>query len=102
MTLPASFELVKPVQIGVRFDNVEADLSSFEQRHEVALPRLHREILTTFAAPIMFEVVCAYRPLQPSPWDREDGSQTLEALYGPGEGENSLNLVNKRLTARLP
>jgi hypothetical protein len=102
MTLPKSLQLVKPVPIGERFKDGEAYLASFEQRYGIVLPPLHREILVTFAAPIAFEVVCAYRPEQRSPWDREDGSQTLEALYGPSEGANSLNVVNKRLSERLP
>lgn len=80
----------------------EREIEAVESQIGAPLPKSYRHMLLTFKAPIYFENDVAYKPIEPSPWARDDGTQGFVEFYGPKRGESGLGKAIKTFRSRLP
>ena len=66
------------------------------------LPETYLAILQDYRGAVVFERSVAYRPIQRSPFDRKDGTQGFEVLYGLGTGANSVIAALDTYRGRVP
>ncbi|MBF0231600.1 MAG: SMI1/KNR4 family protein [Desulfamplus sp.] len=88
--------------IGIKEKNAYKDLEHFEKRIKAELPEDYKKILVMYAGPIIFNEQNIFKPIISSYLDREDGTQSVEILYGLGENEYSITAMLNRYEGRIP
>jgi hypothetical protein len=94
-------------KLGVRLivpslDNPAAELYELEDTIDVSVPEDYRLMLLEYGASLVFEKDIGFYPIEHTPRDRKDGTQSLEILYGLGSGDDSLREVFRICRGRLP
>jgi len=86
-------------------DEVTDPAAATEQLRQAfggALPDAYLAMLRDYRGPIVFDRSVSYRPVQNSPFDRSDGTQGLEVLYGLGDGRDSVIAAQATYGGRVP
>ena len=91
-------QLLSPVVVS---DPAE-ELANIERRIGIRLPPLYAFLLLEYQAPIIFEEDVEFIPMQRSPWDGEDGLQSLEIVFGLGKDVYSVSHMLDRYRDRMP
>lgn len=94
-------EHLAPRPLAQRVRDPVKELERIESLHGVSLPSEYRTFLMETGAPITFDTTVVYRPKEKSPWDDEDGTQSVEVLYGLGKGDYSLSTLWKRYADQI-
>ena len=92
-----------PRRIGVPSDsNIEELLFCFEIVIAAKLPQSYTEFIKYYQSTIVFELDVCFHPLNATPWDKKDGTQDLELLYGIIHSDQNLHNAYKTYATRMP
>jgi len=82
--------------------NPQQDIETLEKKFGVSLPLEFSEIFCHFGGAITFEKGAKFKPDEKTPWDDENGYQSLEIIYGIGESKNSIAFQQSHYQDQLP
>lgn len=88
--------------VGTSQEDTKAKLQRFEISVGAALPKAYADLLIQYGTPVVFERDVRFRPVEKSPWDRKDGTQSLELLYGLNGDKQDLARQHEVYTRRMP
>ncbi|QDU95706.1 SMI1/KNR4 family protein [Lignipirellula cremea] len=85
---------------GEKAKDLEAAIQSVEQI--LPMSDSFRELLLAFGGAIWFDNGARFRPQSPNPQTDEDGYNSLDVLYGLGDGEDSIEQRIEQYDGELP
>lgn len=89
-----------PRLIGEKSSNLESEFKSIERLLPMTIS--YREALQAFGGAVVFESGAKFRSDEKSPLNDKDGYQTLEILYGLGDGKYSVRHKAAQYADELP
>jgi hypothetical protein len=89
-----------PRFLGEKSSDLEGEIKSAEQ--VLPISDSYREMLLTFGGAVVFENGAKFALDEKSPLNDKDGYQSLEVLYGLGNGKNSIEQKAAQYAGELP